>query len=1030
MDKFNLFRDYQKDNSKGKQNKAEPDSMITEAINYTLEKINEFFALSFEEIEQVNAKDFIDVISRVDASSLDKETVNYFLGFDVNLQSALKEASKKYVEVVKKYPEIVEYTEEKLIEYLRENILNFYPLSSASPYVPLAAKGPWIVSFHGGVIYDTGGYGMLGLGHNPDIVLSSLNSKQVMANIMTSSLTHKEMTKALQSKIGIGRDCPYTKFCFLNSGSESVSVAARISDARAGRLRKENAKYLVLKNAFHGRTYLPASASSSTKGPYSSLSSFKNSDKCIEVEPNNIEELKATFKHAKDNDIFIEMMFMEPVMGEGRAGFSISKEFYKEARRLTKKHNTLLLVDSIQAGLRCQGVLSIVDYPGFEDLEAPDFETYSKALNAGQYPLSVLAMNDKVAKEYVGGTYGNTMTGNPRALDLAVTVLNKQTDHRRWNIVKQGEYFKNRLNDLKLAFPDIILNVEGTGLLLSAKLSDECQVEGFTGIEQTLRRKGLNVIHGSGNRLRFTPWFNINKAEIDLIIEIVRNTFQDIGSTNKSKPKDVSYNEFVSENKKAKKLKSYSPIDGSVLGSVKISTEEDYDNTVSLLNKSFVKWRTLPAPKRAEIIREIGEELRVNKSYLGRLISLETGKLLEEGKGEIQEVIDIIDYAVGLSRLPLGGIMKSERADHRLFEQWHPLGIVGVITAFNFPVAVWGWNAMLATVLGNVILWKPSEETPLVSVAVNNIAKRVTEKHGYPGVFELVIDKNASLGKKLAADKNVALVSATGSTNMGRKVAETVAKRLGKCLLELGGNNAVIVMDDADLNLALPSIVFGAVGTAGQRCTTTRRLLVHKKLASKLKTKLVNAYQQLNIGDPLKKNTHLGPLINKKAVESYQNAIKEIKKQGGKILCGGKVCKGQASDFYVEPTIVEASRKMEIVNEETFAPILYIQEIESLDDAIELNNSVPQGLSSAIFSNSIKNTERFISNCGSDCGIANINLGTSGAEIGGAFGGEKETGGGRESGSDSWKNYVRRMTSTINYGDDMPLAQGIEFKLK
>jgi aldehyde dehydrogenase (NAD+) len=1029
MSKFDFYNDYIPE-SDPDDFKEDHSFYLNDTINYTLEKIAEFFFLSEEIEESATPKNFLEKSNFEEISSLSKETVEFFLGFDQNLKIALNEASDKYQKLKNEYPELVNYSEKDLINYLRENILNFYPLSSASPYVPLAAKGPWIITFHGGVIYDTGGYGMIGLGHNPDVVLESIGKEQVMANIMTASFSHKEIVTALQDNIGYGRKCPFTHFCFLNSGSEAVSFAARISDARAGKKKFKSAKYITLKNSFHGRTYLPAKASGSSQKKYSVLASFKNgNEKCIEVEPNNIEELRAAFEYAKKENIFIEMMLMEPVMGEGRAGFSISKEFYAEARKLTLEHDSLLLIDSIQAGLRCQGVLSIVDYPGFELLDAPDIETYSKAINGGQFPLSVLAMTERASKAYQSGIYGNSMTGNPRAMDLAVSVLGTFNKEKRNNIISQGEYFRGRLDDLKLIYPDIIEEVTSTGLLLATKINSKYNVDGFDGLEQAIRKQGVNVIHGSGNRLRFTPWFGINNAETDLIIEILRITFDELGSKKKVIRKVDDYNKFVKDKTNTKKLKSYSPINNEKIGVVSVSTEENYEDTINELKAGFVKWKAHPAPKRALIVKEIGEEIKKQKAYLGRLITLETGKLLEEGKGEIQEVIDIIDYAVGLSRLPLGGIMKSEREDHRLFEQWHPLGIVGIITAFNFPVAVWGWNAMLATVLGNVILWKPSEQTPLVSIAVNNIAKRVTEKHGFSGVFELVIDKDASLGKKMAKDKNIALVSATGSTSMGKQVAKTVSERLGKSLLELGGNNAVIIMDDADLDLAIPSVVFGAVGTCGQRCTTTRRLLVHKKLFKKVEEKLINAYSQLNIGDPLDKNTHVGPLINEKAVTAFNEAIKTIKKQGGKILYGGKTIKKMPSNFYVEPTLVKADSSMEIIKAETFAPILYIMEIESLDEAIELNNAVPQGLSSAIFSNNIRNTEKFISNLGSDCGIANINLGTSGAEIGGAFGGEKETGGGRESGSDAWKNYARRMTTTINYGNSMPLAQGIKFKI-
>ena len=476
-----------------------------------------------------------------------------------------------------------------------------------------------------------------------------------------------------------------------------------------------------------------------------------------------------------------------------------------------------------------------------------------------------------------------------------------------------------------------------------------------------------------------------------------------------------------------KLLKSYSPIDNRELGSVYISTDNDYEKVVKDLQCSFLKWRNLPAPQRGQIIREIGEEIRKQKDQLGELISFETGKILEEGKGEVQEIIDVIDYAVGLSRQLCGNTMKSERQDHRMFEQWQPLGIIGVITAFNFPAAVWGWNAFIASVCGNVILWKPSEITPLISVIINNIARDITAKHGFPGVFGLLISEDKSIGEKISLDKRIALVSATGSCVMGRAVAQNVGSRLGKTLLELGGNNAVIVMNDADLNLAIPSIVFGSVGTAGQRCTTTRRVLVQKEIKAELVKRLENSYQQVKVGSPLVPGNLMGPLINKRAVDSYLSAIIKAKEQDGKILFGGNILKDLPSELYVQPTIILANKEMEIVREETFAPILYIIEFENLNEAIEINNSVPQGLSSAIFTNSLKSGEIFISESGSDCGIANINIGTSGAEIGGAFGGEKDTGGGRESGSDSWKSYMRRQTTTINYSDKLPLAQGIKF---
>lgn len=472
---------------------------------------------------------------------------------------------------------------------------------------------------------------------------------------------------------------------------------------------------------------------------------------------------------------------------------------------------------------------------------------------------------------------------------------------------------------------------------------------------------------------------------------------------------------------------SRSPIDLSEIARVSVATDSDYDRVVEEAQATFEKWRNVPAPRRGEIVRQMGEELRQFKKPLGMLVSLEMGKILPEGEGEIQEAIDIADFAVGLSRQLYGKSMHSERASHRMYEQWHPLGVVGVITAFNFPAAVWAWNSMLAAVCGDVVVWKPSELTPVTAVAMNAICRRVLERHGYPAVFSLVCGNGADLGRRIAADRRVPLVSATGSCEMGRSVASTVAQRLGRSLLELGGNNSVVVLRDADLDLVIRGTLFGAVGTAGQRCTTTRRLLVEKPIVDEVLRRLTNAYKQVKIGNPLEQGILMGPLITDRAVEQFRSAISRVGKEGGEVVVGGKVLANMASGRYVEPTIVKAHRKMPLVREETFAPILYVIPVDSLEEAIAVNNEVDQGLSSAVFTTSVKSSERFLSASGSDCGIANVNIGTSGAEIGGAFGGEKDTGGGRESGSDSWKQYMRRQTCTINFGDDMPLAQGITF---
>jgi aldehyde dehydrogenase (NAD+) len=477
-------------------------------------------------------------------------------------------------------------------------------------------------------------------------------------------------------------------------------------------------------------------------------------------------------------------------------------------------------------------------------------------------------------------------------------------------------------------------------------------------------------------------------------------------------------------------LESKSPVDGHVLGTVHLGGAKDYDQVVDTAHQAFLVWRNLPAPKRGEIIRQIGDRLRLHKDALGKLVSYEMGKSLQEGLGEVQEMIDICDFAVGLSRQLYGLTMHSERPMHRMYEQYHPLGVVGIISAFNFPVAVWSWNAMIAWVCGNTCVWKPSEKTPLTAVACQLIIAAVFAENNIPEGVSCLIVGDAHIGKAMAADERVSLISATGSTAMGKSVASTVAQRLGKSLLELGGNNAIIISPDADLKLVIPAVVFGAVGTCGQRCTTTRRLIVHSAVYNDVKIALANAYKQLKIGNPLLSENHVGPLIDIDAVLSFSAAIEQAKKEGGKLLAGGNLFTGEGYDSgcYVQPAIVEMSSQTNIVKEETFAPILYMLPYETLDEAIALQNAVTQGLSSAIFTQNLAEAEAFLSVKGSDCGIANVNIGTSGAEIGGAFGGEKATGGGRESGSDSWKFYMRRQTNTINYGTTMPLAQGIKFE--
>ncbi|MDJ1492005.1 aldehyde dehydrogenase family protein [Cytophagaceae bacterium DM2B3-1] len=475
-----------------------------------------------------------------------------------------------------------------------------------------------------------------------------------------------------------------------------------------------------------------------------------------------------------------------------------------------------------------------------------------------------------------------------------------------------------------------------------------------------------------------------------------------------------------------------SPVDNKLIASVQWATTEEYNHVVQTAEAAFIQWRQIPAPKRGEIVRQIGEELRKLKIALGRLVSYEMGKIYQEGLGEVQEMIDICDFAVGLSRQLYGLTMHSERPLHRMYEQYHPLGIVGIISAFNFPVAVWSWNAMLAAVCGNVCIWKPSEKTPLTAIACQHIISNVLKNNNVPeGVFNLVLG-DASIGHSLASDKRVPLISATGSTRMGRKVGETVANRLGKSLLELGGNNAIIITPNADLEMAIRAVTFGAVGTCGQRCTSTRRLILHESIYQTVADRLVSIYAKLPIGNPLEDGVLVGPLIDKQAVKNFTQALDEVKKSGGKILAGGEVLSGEkySTGTYVTPALVEAQNDYPIVQQETFGPILYlIQYKGNLENAIAIHNDVQQGLSSAIFSLDLREVETFLSYAGSDCGIANANIGTSGAEIGGAFGGEKETGGGRESGSDAWRAYMRRQTNTINYSKELPLAQGITFDI-
>ncbi len=477
---------------------------------------------------------------------------------------------------------------------------------------------------------------------------------------------------------------------------------------------------------------------------------------------------------------------------------------------------------------------------------------------------------------------------------------------------------------------------------------------------------------------------------------------------------------------KGKELVSYTPATGEAIACVAQATPETFGRVVDKAESTFRAWRETPASIRGQIVRDLGNALREMKEPLGDLVSLETGKIRAEGQGEVQEMIDICDFALGLSRQLYGLTMHSERPKHRMYEQWHPLGVVGVITAFNFPVAVWSWNAAIASVCGDVVIWKPSTLAPLTAIAVQHLTNQVMADHGFSGVFNLLIGSGGGIGEQLITEKRIALVSFTGSTDVGRRVSETVARRLGRTILELGGNNAIIVAEDANLDLATRAIVFGAVGTSGQRCTTTRRIIMHKAIAEDLTNRLVKAYRQVRIGDPLDEKTLMGPLVSTSAVDEMFEALEKANAQGGKILTGGKRRPDLGPNF-VEPTIVKMPTQAEIVKRETFAPILYLMDYDNLEKAIEIHNDVPQGLSSAIFTESMRKVESFLSARGSDCGIANVNIGTSGAEIGGAFGGEKETGGGRESGSDAWKGYMRRQTNTINWSTDLPLAQGIKF---
>lgn len=508
----------------------------------------------------------------------------------------------------------------------------------------------------------------------------------------------------------------------------------------------------------------------------------------------------------------------------------------------------------------------------------------------------------------------------------------------------------------------------------------------------------------------------------------IKEALEQLGVSEHNKGTSTGSNWFSS----GEAISSYSPVDGELIGKVETTTQEDYEKAIQSAQEAFKSWRVMPAPQRGEIVRQFGEELRKLKEPLGKLVSYEMGKSYQEGLGEVQEMIDICDFAVGLSRQLHGLTMHSERPGHRMYEQYHPLGIVGIISAFNFPVAVWSWNTALAWICGDVCVWKPSEKTPLCGIACQNIISKVLKDNNLPEGISCLINGDYKVGEMMTTDNRIPLVSATGSTRMGKIVAATVGQRLGKSLLELGGNNAIIVTPDADIKMTVIGAVFGAVGTAGQRCTSTRRLIIHDSIYDKVKNAVVDAYGQLRIGNPLDENNHVGPLIDTDAVQGYQNALEKVVAQGGNIVVEGGVLSGEGyeSGCYVKPAIAEANNSFEIVQHETFAPVLYLLKYSGeIEDAIEIQNGVAQGLSSAIMTNNLREAERFLSHAGSDCGIANVNIGTSGAEIGGAFGGEKETGGGRESGSDAWKVYMRRQTNTINYTTELPLAQGIKFDL-
>ncbi|TWO33830.1 aldehyde dehydrogenase family protein [Seonamhaeicola sediminis] len=479
-------------------------------------------------------------------------------------------------------------------------------------------------------------------------------------------------------------------------------------------------------------------------------------------------------------------------------------------------------------------------------------------------------------------------------------------------------------------------------------------------------------------------------------------------------------------------IESFSPVDGQLIARVKATSKTDYETVMNTATTAFKKWRMIPAPQRGEVVRQFGDKLREKKEALGKLVSYEMGKSYQEGLGEVQEMIDICDFAVGLSRQLHGLTMHSERPGHRMYEQYHPLGVVGIISAFNFPVAVWSWNTALAWVCGDVCVWKPSEKTPLCGIACQNIIAEVIKENGLPEGISCLINGNYKVGEFMTKDSRIPLVSATGSTRMGKIVAQEVAARLGRSLLELGGNNAIIITPDADLKMTVLGAVFGAVGTAGQRCTSTRRLIIHESVYNKVKQAIVDAYKQLKVGNPLDETNHVGPLIDAKAVDVYKKALEEVVKEGGNLIVEGEILSGEGykSGCYVKPAIAEAEPYFNIVQHETFAPILYLLKYSGdVENAIDIQNNVAQGLSSAIMTNNLREAERFLSHAGSDCGIANVNIGTSGAEIGGAFGGEKDTGGGRESGSDAWKIYMRRQTNTINYTTELPLAQGIKFDL-